>query len=68
MFLQTKYENAVKFIDDGIMFPCNKEDRYRDIEKMLTKLYHANMRISMEKSHLFRYEVEFQYPMLETEE
>lgn len=41
------------YIDDIIIFPDSEKKHIDDIDRILEKLYHANMRVSLEKSKFF---------------
>lgn len=47
------------YIDDVIIFSKTKQQHLKDIDRILCKLFDANMRVSSEKSKFFRKEVEF---------
>lgn len=47
------------YIDDVIVFSKTKEQHISDIDRILLKLFDANMRVSQEKSKFFKREVEF---------
>lgn len=47
------------YIDDIIIFSSTAEKHFADIERVLEKLFEANMRVSREKSKFFQSSVEF---------
>lgn len=47
------------YIDDIIIFSSSAEKHITDIDRILKKLYKANMRVSSEKSKFFKNSVEF---------
>lgn len=47
------------YIDDIIIFSDSEQKHIDDIQNILLKLYHANMRVSLEKSKFFKTSVEY---------
>lgn len=47
------------YIDDIIIFSDSEQKHVDDIDRILKKLHHANMRVSLEKSKFFKTSVEY---------
>jgi len=47
------------YIDDIIIFSDSEEKHIEDLDRILKKLYQANMRVSLEKSKFFKTSVEY---------
>jgi len=47
------------YIDDVIIFSNSEDQHYKDIQKVLSLLYKANMRVSLEKSKFMINKVEY---------